>query len=455
MKRKILCLLFIITLFTLAACEKKDSNKQLNLSVQENVENNAESFEIEKNGVDQELKDKAADDVYYQDDYEIISFVIPSSNDVNQHWFTIEDGETFAVQAKKIDDDEEYCMLFLNLDGEIIRKIPYLGINDIISIDNKYLVMPRSGEYGKIYSIDGTDIIDNYCSDNQQLGGIFKTASNVIIWLYKEKYDPHDTKITVKDLDNSVLAEWTEKDGNLFLGSVVYYLGGEWFECGAALLNIETKAIVSGVNIGARADERYLFTWENGTIGANSIKLFDSNGKDVCAAKQSFWSEHRGYGFKHYLGDGIAQFEDSSGKSLIVDCYNGATISDEHQFESVNSVKMTNFCDGKAQISMKNEAGESITTVINENGEFLFEPIEGSCKLEDTLENMGKYRYLVDRDDGACFMDDEGNLYRMAKTLEDGEEVDVRAYITENGNLKSYLEIENGLIVEKPIERVE
>lgn len=93
------------------------------------------------------------------------------------------------------------------------------------------------------------------------------------------------------------------------------------------------------------------------------------------------------------------------------------------------------------------------TTVINEKGEFLFEPIEGKMGYSD-LENMGKYRYSVYRDDESYFMDDLGNLYKEVKTMENDEFCYVNPCVIENGELKSYLEIENGLIVEKPIERI-
>ena len=429
-------------------------------SVQENIGNDVENSEIDEKLNNEKVEDKVIDDSHYQNNYEIISFIYPVSK---YDCFLIESNEVFAVEAKGIDNEEDHCMLFINLEGKIIQKTPYIRGFSIINVDNKYLVLPSETqpEQGEIYSIDGMNILDNYCSDNQQFGGLFQVSDDFILWLYEsiDTYDSHDFKITLKNLDNSILGEWSEKGliaqyGDVSLTPEVEYVGGSWYKCGNVFINIETKAIAK--YYGDKyygADDKYLYMCHEGWIHPGSIILLDSNGNNV--SPENTFLNDISYWFYKYLGNGIVLLQNHD-DFLALDC-TGVTQFDVNQFSRRGTwgddISINKFCDGKAQVALKNEANKLFTTVINEKGEFLFEPIEGKMGYSD-LENMGKYRYSVYRDDESYFMDDQGNLYKEVKTMENDEFCYVNPCVIENGELKSYLEIENGLIVEKPIERI-
>lgn len=413
---------------------------------QENVENNNEiNSKIDEKSNFEETVDNTNIDKNYQNNYKIVSFIYPVSK---YDCFSIESNEVFGVEAKKI-DSEDRCMLFINLDGEIIQEAPYIVGSGVINIDNRYLVIPWKGE---IYSIDGTNILDNYCKDNQQLGGIFQTSDGFVFWLYESinTYDSHDFKIILKNLDGSLLGEWTEKElaaqyDDVSLTPEVEYMGGNWYKCGNVFINIQTQAIVKyNGDKYYGADEEYLYMCHEGWIHPDSIILIDSNGNNV--SPENTFLNNASYWFYKYLGNGIVLLKNHD-NFLQLDSA-GVTQFDVNQFSRRGTfgddIAINEFCDGKAQVLLRNEANKLFTTIINEKGEFLFEPIEGDMGYTN-IKNMGRYCYSLYRDgDGKYFMDQNGNLYKNC----------ANAYVMENGELKSYLEIENGTIVEKPIEKI-
>lgn len=386
----------------------------------------------------------------YRDNYILQSIIKPALHDsLHGVPFTIDVDDYFWVEAVDIDNEDERRMLKINLDGKIFMDIPFAGFTGIL--EDKYLCPNDS----VIYDLEGNDITNSFCDNNEEFSGAFQDITGWTVWVY-EKIDTYDSSefiIRAKNLDGTVKAEWSEtelenKYEEVTMSPQVKFLGGSWYSSGNMIYNVKNKMDIcrDGAHV-VEADNDFLFLcFSDGWLSGDSIVLYDKDGSDITPSyaileNDTFW-------LNRYLGEGMLLLENHD-YFIVVDS-TGNIPFDINQFSSRGTwgddKSINEFHNGQAQVEILNEGGIPFTTLINNKGEFLFEPVKGSMGYFDKT-NMWKYQYSIYREaeELSCLMDNAGNLIKNT-----GE-----VYIKEGEELTSYIVIENGELVVYPVEKID
>lgn len=349
----------------------------------------------------------------------------------------ISDDETFWVIATRLDEETGKTdrMFILTDVYEHIYKILYDTVipdyNIETTISDNALVAYNNGnssEYYHIIDSDGNDISSQYVNDNEAIMGVANDDNGISIFAVstEETYSTQNVIFNVYDENKNCKFSFSKEE-------ILEKYGIEWYwdtdylkikSIGNNTYYIDNDRIMNDMYMFVDTTREKVFPmstpqWNGGVFSSDGTRILYYSQMHGCVVididteiSQPLngikYGDETAYP-RSAMWNGKFIAEANSSDYALYD-YQGNLICDLES-ESANVTAYTNFYDGHSLIELVNDGGTSFVTVINENGEWQFDPIQGSINSnsEVYLKKAGQFLAWENDGSGAFLIDKTGN----------------------------------------------
>ncbi len=378
MKKLLSLSILLITLcMVLAGCKDSVEEDELNNGVEEQVTNDKMYDSTEKENFNNSTEEQVVNgnDMDNQESYTEVD-IADLSDRVRD--FSYGKGWYFNNSS-----EEWTC---IDSEGNILFSLPF-GYEPVNGFIQNLCLVQREGYKGILIDESGNQVLADMTTGDNDILMLSENNGVVNIWIriIKDAYDGHSEILRVIDGEGMTVSEYTSLQGlpfdsiNMPNHSQLRDLGDGMYQCGGYVFNTNNNSCFPYEDNSGLIED--VLNFADGYGVGKDGKLIDSNGT-VCFSSPS--QAHVGK-----YGDGVffvGYWEEIFITGKYYDTYRGAFYNSNGQVEldiSQYSLEdIPSFKEGYCVIRILNEAGVSFTVVIDKNGEFLFEPVEGRLAVE-------------------------------------------------------------------------
>lgn len=375
-----------------------------------------------------------------------------------------DDGENFWVHGEEGENEYNYLV---DVDGDIKYKINVEQGIPITGVTNGVFAVEKDDEVF-IFNDAGEDITHNYVEENEEIVLAVDDSTGLSIWLLKsiDSYDSHEIVYEVKDSLGNIKRSWIEGEIKSNYGAdrwngeaAVKYVGGGFYRLGSWLVksdkyqdenyqvyvNVESGSVMNAYismiidRVWCSADRENLLVVQD-----TMFYIFNKDGNltlDYRTYPERVWLE------EGYIKSGKVFVNGKQEKGFIKE--NGGFIDlTQWRFDIPNPSWKPEYYGKYAMLPLKNQGGVEYVTIIDEEGNALFDPVEGNGRsgLRDTclgetgmveLETNGE-RYLLNLQ-GEMWKIPGGN---SAAIVKDGVDLNYLYCGTDGKLMKEKIELE-------------
>lgn len=448
MKKKLCIIVLSIILVTFGCAKEENAIADIDdnsLDLSENIDEYIEYASSESILGSNEMTELTLTDM----NYDIIDSVM--GKEIGS--FIAED-EKFWITAYHINEstDQVDDMAYILTDSHerIYSELPRTIVPDGFSItpiseDALAIYSSYDEEAGYIINNAGNDITSEYVNDGERILQVYNDDNGVHIFTilvednYSEQniifkvYDDRkncELSFTKKEIEDKYGIEWSCRAENLgisFLGGNTYCVNmklsstihGSIDVLGEEILYIDTtrkKVFLMTMPQGYSGISDGKYIMRNNTVAGNCIVDIENETYEPLD-----WIRYRdGYTYRYSeLWNGRFIAKPSDRDLFAIYDIHGNLICDLES-DTVNVTACTDFYDGYALIEITNEGGTSFVTIIDENGEWQFEPVPGTIRDEGISDRTQPYikateQFIALKNDESAviLLDKSGNLEEL------------------------------------------
>lgn len=375
MKKKILSLFVLISTICMVLSGCKDS-----------VEREEASNSAEEQGVNDEiskLTEKISNN-HETDNQE--SYAEVDITDLSKQILNFSYGKGWYLD----NSSEEWTCI--DVDGNILFTLPY-GYVPISGFIQNLCLIQREGYKCILIDESGSQVFSDLTTGDSECLMLSENNGKINIWLHivKDTYDGHSETLQVIDGEGKVISEYV----GLNMGHIKHMgeinskglelknLGDGMYQCSRYVFNTNNNSYFLYEDNRGLSEE--IRNFENGYGVGEDGKIINSNGvvRFTKPNRTAMGNYREGV---YFLGNWEEIYSHGKYHSTFRGAFynvNGQVELDVSQYTLVN---VPFFEDGYCVMNILNEAGVIFTAVMNRNGEFLFEPVEGQRTVKISEE---------------------------------------------------------------------
>lgn len=375
MKKLLSLSLMLITLcIILAGCKDSIEEDEVNNSVEEQITNNKIYGSTEKESFNNSTEEQVVND-NDMDNQE--SYIEVDIADLSDQVRDFSYGKGWYLD----NSTEEWTCI--NGEGNILFSLPF-GYEPVNGFIQNLCLVQHEGYKDIVIDESGNQVFADMTTGDNEILKLSENNGLVNIWIriIKDTYDGHSEILRVIDGEGMTVSEYMSLQGLPF-DTISRYslrdLGDGMYQCGGYVFNTNNNSCFRYEDDFGLIED--VLNFDDGYGVGGDGKLIDSNGS-VCFSSPSQASVGK-------YGDGVffvGYWEEIFITGKYYDTYRGAFYNSNGQVEldiSQYSLEdIPSFKEGYCVIRILNEAGVSFAAVIDKNGEFLFEPVEGRLAVE-------------------------------------------------------------------------
>lgn len=278
----------------------------------------------------------------------------------------------------------------IDIEGNVLFSLPF-GYEPVGGYIQNLCLIQREGYKKIIIDEGGNQVFADMATGDNEILMLSENSGKINIWIriIKDTYDGHSEILRVIDGEGMTVSEYTSLSGLPFdsingpNGSQLRDLGEGMYQCGAYIFNTNNNSCFRYEDNAGLIED--VLNFEDGYGIGKDGKIIDSNGA-VCftnSNRAKVGNYREGLYFVGY-------WEEIFITGKYYGTYRGAFYDVNGQVElDVSQYALENipfFEEGYCVMNILNEAGVTFTAVMDRNGEFLFEPVEGQRNVEISEE---------------------------------------------------------------------
>ena len=349
----------------------------------------------------------------------------------------ISENEQFWVQVKYVSEDSDEILLALtDVSSNIYKTISCetIGISNpsfVASLSDEAVAIGDSfNDYYCIVDLNGNDITDHYFSEDEKIWNMTQDDSGINIFTvsteetYSEQnmlFNVYDASIdckfsfSKKELEEQYGIEWEWEIDELEIfpiGGNVYYLDG--FRNSFFVDTVRKKAFMvetpqrNGGRVSSDGTCILFYQPYHGCV------LIDIENESIRSAEFDYY-ENKAYP-SSAISDGLlyATYYASGGWEYVGLYDSHMSMRADLDYDDSKLSHYSLFHNGYAVIELENPGEIPFVTLINTDGEWQFEPIQGNI-LQDGiyLEELDKFLVFSNEDTGGFLVNNEGKSQQI------------------------------------------
>ena len=295
-------------------------------------------------------------------------------------------------------DDQDIYYLLIKGNGEIVKKYNEKDI-DVKSdfCDNLSMVKFPGMESGvnAIIDADGSDISSNFVGENEKIYDFTIEDTSAVVWTIatEETFETYNVRLTAKNANGEEVNSWGQDTFSIdLLKKPLFYYVGDSKYCICSYGNQNEKYIIDLQSDNVFSVPNPVFiTAANNLIFVDGV-CYTANGEVKCDHSESMEQKISSLNIRN--SDLIAYIDGNM---------KFCNLEGEIQFESDKSLYNHSGYDAGcayALATLRNDGGTCYTSIMDKNGNLIFEPIMGE------IDDMNVSRQLLIRYN--CFLLDNG-----------------------------------------------